>query len=443
MKDDIVREALVAAGRLGAADAEIVLSRHVAFDVEVAKGEVETLALAEAIGAGVRLFTTDRRMGFAYATDLSSGPTRLIEAAWHNALANDPDEHNVLLESTATSEEDWTEEDFAGIPVAQKVDFARQLEEKTLGADPRITQVQQAGYGDVLFETTVANSRGLLRRFRNAHCSCSVVAIAEQGGEQEMDWQFDFGPRFGALRLDWVAASCAERVLQRLGAAPCATRAMPIVLDNHVATQFIQVIASSFMADNVLKGKSMYAGRIGERIASDCVTFIDRNDADGGLYRAPFDAEGASAQETAVVESGMLRSFLHNAYTAHRMNAQTTANAGRSGFRSAPEVGVTNAFLRPGAYTQEQLFDLAGEGFFVTDAMGVHTADPISGDFSFGAAGRAIENGRLSRPIRGVTIAGNIKDVLMNVLAVGSDLRFFGACGGPSVLVAQLMVSGE
>lgn len=444
MNCDLLDETLSSARKVGAADAEAVLSRDIGFHVEVAKGEIETLALSEVIGLGVRLFTTDRRIGFAYTTDLASGPGATVEAAWQNALANGADDHNVLLDADTVSEDDWCEADLGAISVGDKADFARRLEQRTLDADKRITHVQEAAYSDSLYEFTIANSRGLSRTYRNAYCSCSVVAAAaEDGVDAEMGFEFDFGRTFESLRLDWVARHCAERTTQRLGGTPCATGAVPVVLDNRVTTAFLNVLGPALMADNVLKGKSLFAGRVGDAIASEHVILIDRNDLEAGINRAPFDGEGASAQETVLVDRGALRGYLHNAYTAHKMGEGTTANAGRGGFRSTPEVGATNFYLKPAEATQANLFAMADPGLFITEVMGVHTADPVSGDFSFGATGLTIEGGRLGRPVRGVTIAGNMKDLLGNISAVGNDLRFFGAYGAPSVLIAQLMVSGE
>jgi len=441
----IIARALDAARQCGAADAEVALTRDVNLEIEVAKGEVETLGLAEAGGVGLRLFTQDGRMGFAYSTAGEAGVERVVEAAWHNALATTPDEHNVLPEDAPASDEDWSEQDFAEVPVGQKVDFCRELEQKTLDGDPRITHVQQASYSDTRGEYFVGNSRGLLRSFGNAYGTCSVVAAAGQEGvDSEMGWEFDFAKSFEALRLEWVAGRCVERTVRQLGGTPCRTRAMPVVLDNYVTTQFLGVVAPALMANQVLKGKSLFAEQVGQNIAAQCVTLVDQNDVPGGLNRAPFDAEGASAQRTALVEAGTLRGFMHNAYTAHRMAVETTANAGRGGgFRSVPEVTATNLFLEPGQRSQEELLGAAGEGLFVTSAMGVHMADPISGDFSLGVSGLEIEGGRLGGPVRGVTIAGNLKALLRNIEEVGSDLRFFSSTGAPSVRISEMMVSGE
>lgn len=427
----------------GAAEAEIVLTGNTGLEIEVAKGKVETLALSESIGVGVRVFTSDRRMGFAYTTS-QEGLDRAVKAACENALVTEPDEHNVLPGAVEVSDDDWAEQDFGSIAVGEKVELCRRLEAETLAADARITHVDRAEYSDTRWEYLMANSRGLFRRFRNAQCSCAVVAAAsEKGGEPEMGWEFDSARTFSGLRREWVVRRCAERTVRGLGGTPCATGARPVVLENFVTMQFLGVLGPALMANNVLKGKSLFARSLDEAIASEHVTVVDQNDLDAGLNRMPFDAEGVSAQATALIDQGRLRGFLQNSYTAHKMGRNTTANAGRGGgFRSVPEVSASNCFMKAGGHSPEDLFAMAGTGLFVTDAMGVHTADPISGDFSFGVSGIEIERGRLGRPVRGVTVAGNLKDLLRGIRAAGNDLRFFGAYGAPSVLASQLMVSG-
>ena len=445
MSEALLQQALDAARKRQAADADVVWTRDANLSIEVADGKLETLESSESIGVGVRLFTDDRRMGFAYTTALDDGLDSIVEAAWQNALASDPDEHNVLPEGAEASDDDWTQESFSEIPVERKVTFCRELELKVLDGDSRIAHVQQASYGDTRGEFTIANSRGLRRSFRNAYCSCSVVAAAAQeGADSEMGWEWDFGSTFEALRQDWVAAGCVRRATRALGGTACDTKAMPIVLENGVAAQFLGILLPGLTASQVLKGKSLFADRAGETVASKALSIIDQNDLPEGLNRAPFDAEGVSAQRTALLDAGTLKGFLQNTYTAHRMGLASSANACRGGgFRGVPEVGATNVFVEAGTCTQEELLAAAGNGLFVTRAMGVHMADPISGDFSLGIQGLRIENGQLGGPVRGVTIAGNLKDFLRDVTMVGSDLRLFGGTGTPSLLVSEMMVSGQ
>ncbi|MCX5759155.1 MAG: TldD/PmbA family protein [Candidatus Hydrogenedentes bacterium] len=419
-----IEQALDTALHVGAAEAEIVFERTVNLDIEVAQREVETLLRAEAIGAGVRVFTPDKRMGFAYTSVLDGGLEKSVAAACENARLNEPDEFNGLPDETTVSEDDWTEEDFTAIPIARKVDACRALEKRVIEADTRITHVQHVSYSDGHSEWSVASSHGLFRTYRVAHATCSVVAAAAQPGcDAEMGWEFDFAYRFDALRWDWVADRCAEHATRGLGGKPCTGGRMPVVLDPYVAGEFLGVVGSSFMTNNVLKGKSLFANRVGDTVASPLVTVVDQNDLPGEFNRAPFDAEGVSAARKAVIDGGVLRGYLHNAYTARKMGVGPTANATRGGgFRSTPEVGASNAYLVPGDMPREALLDFV---------------------LSFGVAGLAIEHGRLAGPVRGVTLAGNIKDLLADIVAIGNDLRFYGEYGAPSVLVASLMIAGE
>jgi PmbA protein len=447
MDSKLLEQALDLARKRAIVDADVVLARNVSLGIEVAKGEVETLEMAESIGLGVRLITDDRRVGFSCTTALDGQAAleRVVEMAWQNAQPIDPDEHNVLPDEQAVSEHDWVKEDFTAISTERKVEFCRDLERKTLEGDPRISMVERAGYSEERSEFAIANTRGALRRFTAAHCSCSVSAVAAQEGvDSEMAGEFDVNVKFDALRPDWVARRCVDLATSALGGKPCETRPMPVLLDNGVVASFLSVIGGTLMADRVIKGKSMFAKEAGNRIAAENVVLIDQNDLEKAINRAPFDAEGASARRTILIEAGVLKGFLHNSYTAHKMGVQTTGNAGRTGgFETVPEVAVTNCYLEPGTQPQAELIDKTGQGLFVTDVMGMHTINPISGDFSIGAAGRMIEEGRLGRPVRGVTIAGNIRDFLKNITLIGSDLRFFGSYGAPSVLVAQMAISGE
>ncbi len=437
--------ALACAERLGATAAEIFGLRENDLTIQVSKGEVENLSVAESIGVGARVFTRDHQVGFAYTTQLDKLDD-VVEAAWNNARQNTPDAHNILPDVGDTSEDDWTvdaPDAFSRVPIEEKVALARRLESQVLAADARIESVPQASYGEGAYECALVNSRGLRRWFRSAAGSCSVSAKAAVAGhDPESGWEFSFGRRLGALNVEETAAGCVEKALRKLGGEPCATGMTPIVLDRYVVVQFLGLLGASLRADSVLKGKSMYAGRVGEPIAAECVDLFDQNDHADAMSRWPFDAEGVAAQTTSLISNGVLRGYLHDAYTAHRMGVASTANAVRGGFRSTPEVGMTTCWLKAGAYSPEELFRQVGDGLWVTDVIGMHTANAITGDFSVGVEGCLIRNGALDRPVRGATMAGNLKDVLVDVQAIGNDLRFFWSGGAASLRLGGLMISG-
>lgn len=443
VEDQRLADAVECALRCGAVEAEALEATSRSFEVEVSRGEIETLASATARGMGVRLFTPDKRMGFAYTTSSDEPVETTVRNAWNNAASNDPEPHGGICRETGLLDVDWSAQAPASVPVETRIAFAKDLERATLAADPRITMVERATYSDSLVDFALVNSAGVRRRYRNAYFSCSADAVAaREGVDSENGWEFDLASTFDGLRPEWVARSCAQDATRKLGGKPCATGAMPVVLDRAVATRFLALLASAFRADNVLKGKSLFAGRAGESVGADCITIVDQNDCLEAVGRAPFDGEGTPARRTVLVEKGCLRGYLHNVQTASEMGERPTANAAR-GFSSPPEVGPSNLFIAPGVAAQDDLFAKASRGLYVTQALGMHSANPISGDFSFGVTGLLFEAGELTTPVRGVTIAGNLRPLLNAVAAVGNDLRFLGSCGAPSLLISELVVSGE
>lgn len=442
--DARIDAALLAAERLGASDCEVCIERDASLRIEVHGGEVETLALADSQGVGIRIFTPDQRMGFAHSSRQDHDIHALVDEAWNTALANSPDEFGGLIDSDAVSDDDWSEEDFEARPADDKIALVLALEKAAKGAHAEVDSVQEARYSDSWADVTLANSRGLRRRFRSAGCSCVVeVKAARDGVDAESGWEFDYQRTFDALRPEWVAAEASRKAVEKLGGAPCDTERLPLVLNRGVTAQFLGILASALSGVSVLKGKSLLADKLGEAVAAECITLVDQNDLPEGLSRAPFDGEGTAAQRTVPIEAGVLRGYLHNQYSARRMGAASTANARRGGYASTPELGPSNLHILPGSATREALMQQAGEGFLVTSAMGVHTANPISGDFSFGASGFRIRGGAQAEPVRGVTIAGNVLDLFKGIQAVGSDIRFYGTTGAPSLLTGAFMVSGN
>jgi PmbA protein len=181
---------------------------------------------------------------------------------------------------------------------------------------------------------------------------------------------------------------------------------------------------------------------VDQKIASVEVTIIDDGAFEDGLAPAPADGEGVPSQRTVGVEAGTLQGFLHNTYTAGKDGVISTGNGVRSSYSSLPEVGASNFYLVPGTIARADLIERCSRGFLVTDAMGMHTIDMVSGDFSVGASGLWIEGGKIAFPVRETTIAGNVRDILTGIEAVADDLKFYSRYGSPTILVGRIVVSG-
>jgi PmbA protein len=205
------------------------------------------------------------------------------------------------------------------------------------------------------------------------------------------------------------------------------------------------VLAGALSAEAVLKGRSLFATMAGQQVGSELFTLVDDGTIATGPAASPFDDEGVPSGRTELFTRGTLNGFLHNTYTAGRTGEGTvsTGNAKRGGYRSAPGVGTSNFFLEAGELSFEEMLARAEGGVLIQDVSGVHSgANPISGEFSVGATGLRISGGEVGEPLREMTIASTIPDMLQAITAVGSDLRWFSAIGVPSILIGDMTLAG-
>jgi PmbA protein len=215
------------------------------------------------------------------------------------------------------------------------------------------------------------------------------------------------------------------------------------VLENGASAELLDVLVPSFLASQVKKGKSMLAGRIGQRLASAAVTVADDPLDPEGSGAEPFDGEGTPARRRELITAGELQGFLADAFWGRKIGTGSTGSCRRPGAKQPPTVGVSNLCIAPGAVPPDALLGAAGEGILLTEFLGIHTADPVSGDFSVGASGIRISNGALAEPLHGFAVSGNILALLGTVEAAGSDFRWFGNIGTPSLLVGRISVGGD
>jgi PmbA protein len=326
----------------------------------------------------------------------------------------------------------------------RKVQFALDLERATVGRDPRVKRVSDAVYSDGSLHVELANSRGLRANFDRSVAYGTVEAIGERDGEMQSGFAFTYGRSLAGLAPEAAASEAVDNAAGLLGARPHPTARVPVVLHPHAAAMILGVLGGSFSADAVLKRRSLLKDRIGQPVASSSVSIVDDARLTGGLASRPFDGEGTPSRRTPLVSDGILQRYLHNTYTGMRTGEQSTASAVRS-YKSVPEVGVSNLFLEPGSISREALVARVQDGLHVSQLHGLHTVNPVSGDFSLGLHGHWIRHGSLAEPVREMTIAGNLIGLISRVAAIASDLRFIfagGFCGSPTILVEELPVAG-
>ncbi len=423
---------------------EILLGASRNLSIEVKEQQVDSFKCSEPVGVSVRVLK-DRRMGFSYSTSLSDADlARMIDNAVMGAAAQTPDDAHCLPDPGPYPViEGLFDEALETAGEEQKVALAMELERLTLSADSRVKKVRKCSYGEMDYLVHIRNSRGVDSGYRGSSVSCSVSVLAEGDGDSQMGWDFGFSPYLSGLKIDGVARTAAGNALRLLGARKIPTMRCPVVLDPFVATEILEVLAPAFLAENVHKGKSLLAGKVGEPLFSPLLRIRDDGTLPGGMSSSPFDAEGVAHRNTILAEGGTLQGYLYDSFHARRDGVSSTGNCVRSGVKGVPHLGITNLFIENGAVPPADLVRGIDRGMLITDVMGMHTANPVSGDFSVGAAGLLVENGAITHPVKGVAIAGNILDLFRSVDAVGNDLRLFGASGAPSLRITALDVSGE
>jgi PmbA protein len=424
---------------------EVFLEDDWVVSVAVSGGKVESLELKEERGAGIRIFDAGR-VGFAYTSDLTPAGVRAAAAA-AMALAEhtDPEPANVLpgAEAAGLPDPDTGEAGVARIEPYRKVALARAMEDAARGSDPRVTKVRTARYTDVVGRAEVRNTGGLARGASFARVFGSIEVVAEQEGDSQSGYASDFALRFGGLDPFKIGREAARRALAKLGARRPPTRRADVVLDPEVAGSLLEALSPALSADAVLKGKSILAGKSGQTVAAAGVHVVDDGRFPGGNRTFPFDGEGVPTRRTPLIEGGLLRGYLHSTYTAAKMGASPTGNAYRSSYMAPPRIAPTTLYLVPSARSRESLLAGVEDGFHISEVMGLHTVDTITGEFSLGASGHVLRKGVLGDPVTGIGIAGNLIGFLTGIEAVATDLRLLpSGTAGSTTLVRSVAVSG-
>jgi PmbA protein len=323
-----------------------------------------------------------------------------------------------------------------------KIEKAMQLEKSALDYDSNIKTIRKASLDESQTHIVLSQGEDTWMEFKRTNVTCSIQLMAGKGKEFQMGWEFAYSPFFHAIEAEKVSSLAARKAIQMLGAHRISSTQGPVILDNFCATQFLGIFMSSFLGEKVIKGKSLLGDKKSKQVLPSVLSIIDDGCYPQGAGSGPFDGEGHPSQKTILVENGVVNGFLFDAYWGKRAGEQSTGNACRAGLKSPPTVGVRNIFINPDKHAPSDFSEHLTRGMLITDVMGIHTADPVSGDFSVGISGFWIESGKKVHPVNGVVLSGNILDLFAKVLAVGADLRFFGPVGSPSLLIDNMMISG-
>lgn len=436
----------------GAEEVEAYISSSRETTIRVRHSDVEVFTTAITKGLGIRVFL-GKKLGYAFTSDLTESVLRkTVQEAIENARVSAEDRFNGLPDKFATLVEARQElgiyyPELLTTPTERKLDFALSLEESALKFDPLIESCEEVVYADEERTTALANSKGFSGQTKSTSCYGFLSALARDKDETQTGYSFMVGRRLEELEGKKTAEEAGKRALSQLGARPISPRVTTVVFDPLVAAQILASLSMAIMADAAQKGRSFLSGKLGHKVASPLVSIVDDGLLKGGLGTSPFDDEGIASRRTGVVDEGILTTFLHSTYTARKERTKSTGNGRRGSFKNAPTPAPSNLFFAPGEMSGEDIISQVSTGFYVTSLQGIHAGvNPATGQFSVGAGGLWIEGGKPSFPVREATIASTWQEILKNLVAVGSDLRFIpagGSVGAPTIAVEKMTVGGR
>jgi PmbA protein len=363
-----------------------------------------------------------------------------------------PDEANVIagkeagvLEGGWASHAEFVTYDpqIAEVPVQEKIKRAIELEAAALDASAKVVGSMMTIYQDATSFIYLANSNGVAGWFPSAGCGGVSQVSAAEGDDHQSGSYAKACVKYADFDPAEVGRKAAENAVKMLGAKPIASMEVPLVVAPEMAVQFWSFIVGMLSADEVQKGRSLFAGKIDGQVAAAAFNLIDDGRLKGGVSTAPVDGEGLPTQTTPLIVDGVLKTYLFDSYCAKKGKTKSTGNRSRSGYSSPGGIGPTNLYLKPGEVKPEEILAGIDRGFYLTEAIGLFAGiDSASGDFSIPSAGFMIEKGKLTFPVRGISIGGNLFELLKAVDRIGSDLTWLQAIGSPTFSVKAIKIGG-
>lgn len=427
----------------GADAAEVYIESGRDLSIEVRNGEVETVREAASHGAGFRVFV-EGKTAFSHCNDFSDDA---LEEAVSSAIAfannTTPDENNILPEDESVTEvEGLYDPEIAEVDMERKIEMAKEVEQLAM-ADERITKSSGAGFSEGDSEIVLANSNGLLKSYKSTACSFGVGVVAEKGEQKSTGYEYCSRRFFSdLLSAEEIAKKAAKDAYELLDPRMVKTQKAAVIFDPDAARSILGGIMAALNGERVIQEASFLAGNMDNKIASDLLTLIDDGTRPRGLGSKPFDGEGVHTQKRILIDKGILKGFMYNTIIAGRAGVKSTGNASRRGFRSLPGIGPHNFYMAAGKDSSEKIIKATQNGLLLKGVTG-YGINPVNGNFSGGASGFWIKNGKIVFPVKGLTIAGTADEMLNNIDMVGDDLDLNRSFTAPTFRIREMQIGGE
>lgn len=444
---NLASELVAALKKQGADAADVYIVSSNGFNTTVRLGQIEKLQQSTSKGLGLRVFKNGAT-AITFTTDFQGKTVQeLVKETLEIVKVSNADKFNGLAPKEFLGEYSGKlmmfDESLAKLSPEKKIAMVKEMEDAGRAFDKRITNSNGAGWSNSIGQVTLANSDGFVGQYQTTNASMSVSLLAEENGVKQRDGWYSFNRFFNKIDSPKsIGEEAARRTIRRLGGKKVKSQAVPVVLDPDVASDFVGMIFGAASGGSIYRRSSYLVDKVGQEIVAPTITIVDDATIADGLASRPFDAEGVKSSSVTVIENGVLKTYVCDSYSARRLDAKVTGNAGRS-YQAAPGVTATNLFLKNGKETPKDIIKSVKNGLYLTEMFG-SGVNSVTGDFSQGASGYWIENGEITFPVQEITIAGNVLKVLKNVQAIGNDLSFkLGSTASPTLLISEMTVGGE
>jgi len=432
---DAVSFAIETAQKAGAT-AEVGVTKVSGLSVSTRLQEIENVEFTNDGALGISVYLGQQK-GNASTSDLSEEAIKnTVEAALAIAKYTSPDDCTGLADKELMAFEapDLALYHSANVDVEQATKLALEAEKSALEYDAKIVNSNGASFNSHTGVRVYGNTHGMLQSYLSSRYSLSCSVIGGELDQLENDYEYTVSREFDALSsADWVGQNCAKKVIARLNPQKLSTREVPVIFLNDVATGLISHLTGAISGGSLYRKSSFLLDHLGKQVLPDWFQISERPHLLRRLASTPFDSEGVRTQNLEIIQDGVLQTYLLTSYSGRKMGMQSTGHAG----------GIHNWLVKPnltGGLTA--LLRQMGTGLLVTDVMG-QGVNIVTGDYSRGAAGFWVENGEIQYPVAEITIAGQLQDMLKNIVAVADDVEHRSNIQTGSILLDKMKISGN
>ncbi|SJZ72030.1 PmbA protein [Cetobacterium ceti] len=384
------------------------------------------------------------KMGYSYTESLEEKDILPLinEAIENGKIIENEDIIDIYGEKKEYVKLNTYSEELDKITTEEKIEFLLEAEKYALEYDKRVKSVNYCVFGSGKSERRIKNSKSLDLHDMENYGYTYLAVVVEENGVIKNDSDYIVSRDFKDFDSKKIGENAVKKALKKLGAVDGESGSKKIVIGNRALSDLLGAMGGIYSAENVQKGISKFKDKLGEKVASEKVSIIDNPHLEDGYGSSAFDAEGVPTENKKLIENGILKTYLYNLKTAKKDGVQTTGNGAKGGYKGTMGIAPFNLYMEKGDKSLEEILKIAENGIYVDSFAGLHSGlNGVSGDFSLACEGFLIENGKITKPLNQITLAGNFFDMLLDIEEVGNDLEFnLSAVGAPTILVGSLNV---